>query len=251
MGKFGKATVSDVQSAIFINAGTIVSGSLDGSLLVWDLSGKASSFGTCIQVSHVIWGGRGKASKGFLEHAADDPTLPTLIRTHIIPLQVITAHGPGVKAPSIHNGVPVLQGVRALCLRANNTELCSGGSDGIVLCWDLAGGTVGRVVKKIEVGQDCGFDSQGLVIGTPFLYLPTYCPSCKRSGRALRAHSARWTTGLGVMTLLPGPTDARYGRSTKRCGHTVINDLSLAFDMTLQCLSALDAAGSFLSPSDP
>ena len=69
--------------------------------------------------------------------------------------QVIPAHGPGVKAPSIHNGVPVLQGVRALCLRANNTELCSGGSDGIVLCWDLAGGSVGRIVKKIEVAGGC------------------------------------------------------------------------------------------------
>ena len=68
-------------------------------------------------------------------------------------LQVLPAHGPGVKAPSIHNGVAVLQGVRALCLRANNSELVSGGSDGTVYCWDLAGGNMsGRIVKKIEVG---------------------------------------------------------------------------------------------------
>ena len=81
---------------------------------------------------------------GFLEQLHTQSTADPLS-------QVIPAHGPGVKAPSIHNGVPVLQGVRALCLRANNTELCSGGSDGVVLCWDLAGGTVGRIVKKIEV----------------------------------------------------------------------------------------------------
>ena len=68
--------------------------------------------------------------------------------------KIIPAHGAGVLAPSIHNGVPVLQGVRALCLRANDTELCSGGSDGVVYCWDIAGGTVGRIVKKIEVIGD-------------------------------------------------------------------------------------------------
>ena len=76
MGKFGKAAVSDVQSAIFINVGTIVSGSLDGSLLVWDLSGKASSFGTCIQVSHVIWGGRGKLVRVFLSMQQMTPLSP-------------------------------------------------------------------------------------------------------------------------------------------------------------------------------
>ena len=62
-----------------------------------------------------------------------------------------------MKAPSIHNGVAVLQGVRALCLRANNSELVSGGSDGTVYCWDLAGGNMsGRIVKKIEVWEGRG-----------------------------------------------------------------------------------------------
>lgn len=38
------------MSAIFINDGTIVTGTLDGSLLVWDVSGKRAAFGTCVQV---------------------------------------------------------------------------------------------------------------------------------------------------------------------------------------------------------
>lgn len=38
------------MSAIFINVGTVVTGALDGSLLVWDLSGTKANFGTCIQV---------------------------------------------------------------------------------------------------------------------------------------------------------------------------------------------------------
>lgn len=63
------------------------------------------------------------------------------------------AHGPGAKAPRLVDGIPSLQGVRALCLRANNTELCSGGSDGTVLAWDLSGGSLGRIVKKIELQQ--------------------------------------------------------------------------------------------------
>ena len=47
--------VSDVMSAIFISQGTIVTGALDGSLLVWDVSGSKGAFGSCIQV-----GGQGR-----------------------------------------------------------------------------------------------------------------------------------------------------------------------------------------------
>jgi WD40 repeat protein len=46
-----------------------------------------------------------------------------------------------------------LQGVRAMCLRANNTELVTGGSDGVLIVWDVSSGSVGRVLKTIEV---CG-----------------------------------------------------------------------------------------------
>ena len=39
-----------MMSAIFISQGTIVTGALDGSLLVWDVSGNKGAFGSCIQV---------------------------------------------------------------------------------------------------------------------------------------------------------------------------------------------------------
>lgn len=65
--------------------------------------------------------------------------------------QVITAHGPGVPAPNIHDGTPTLQGVRALALRANRTELVSGGADGQIIVWDITTGVVGRVIKTIQV----------------------------------------------------------------------------------------------------
>ena len=44
-----------MMSAIFISQGTIVTGALDGSLLVWDVSGNKGVFGSCIQV-----GGQGR-----------------------------------------------------------------------------------------------------------------------------------------------------------------------------------------------
>ena len=51
MAKFRpKAEVADVMSAIFINSGTIVTGALDGTLLLFDISGTKGPFGTCIQV---------------------------------------------------------------------------------------------------------------------------------------------------------------------------------------------------------
>lgn len=46
-----------------------------------------------------------------------------------------------------------MQGVRAMCLRANSTELITGGSDGTLIAWDITQGTLGRVVKTIQVQQ--------------------------------------------------------------------------------------------------
>lgn len=40
--------------------------------------------------------------------------------------EIKNAHAPGDKAPSLYDNQPTLQGVRALCLRAGGTELCSG-----------------------------------------------------------------------------------------------------------------------------
>jgi mannose/fructose-specific phosphotransferase system component IIA len=45
----------------------------------------------------------------------------------------------------------VLQGVRVLAMRHNNTELVSGGSDGQLIFWDITGGSVGRVLQKVQV----------------------------------------------------------------------------------------------------
>jgi hypothetical protein len=44
-----------------------------------------------------------------------------------------------------------LQGVRAMCLRANNSELVTGGSDGTLICWDITMGSLGRTLKTIQV----------------------------------------------------------------------------------------------------
>lgn len=53
--------------------------------------------------------------------------------------------------PSIHDGTPVLYGVRSMALRANRTELVTGGADGTIICWDITTGDVGRVIKTIQV----------------------------------------------------------------------------------------------------
>lgn len=53
----------------------------------------------------------------------------------------------------IHPHTPThTQGVRALALRANNTELVSGGSDGVLIVWDVSSKSLGRVLKTIQVG---------------------------------------------------------------------------------------------------
>ena len=44
-----------------------------------------------------------------------------------------------MRAPSIHDGKPVLQGVRALALRAQDKEVVSAGADGSILVWAVAG----------------------------------------------------------------------------------------------------------------
>eukprot|EP00798_Chlamydomonas_sp_ICE-L_P018393 gene18393-24865_t len=112
--KFGKFGVNDVMSAIFISAVTVVTGTMQGEIVIWDLSGT-----------------RGIAAA----------------------TKIVQAHSPGAKAPSLHNRQHVLQGLRGMCLRANNSELCTGGSDGTVICWDITSGHLGRVVKKIELAE--------------------------------------------------------------------------------------------------
>lgn len=71
----------------------------------------------------------------------------------LLACQVIQAHGLGLKMASIHNGQPVLQGVRCLALRRNNTELVSAGSDGKVCFWDIRNGKVGNLLQTYQVGQ--------------------------------------------------------------------------------------------------
>ncbi|KAG2450199.1 hypothetical protein HYH02_000301 [Chlamydomonas schloesseri] len=118
MGKFGKAQVQDVLSAAFISANTLVTGIASGDILMWDVFGDRTANG----------------QPGFC-------------------IKVITAHGPGVPAPNIHDGTPTLQGVRALALRANRTELVSGGADGQIIVWDITTGVVGRVIKTIQLQE--------------------------------------------------------------------------------------------------
>lgn len=76
--------------------------------------------------------------------------------------QVVEAHGLGSRVPSIHNGAMVLGGVRALTTRHDDTELLSGGSDGVVIVWDITGGTLGRALKKVEVSHQFAEDRQGV-----------------------------------------------------------------------------------------
>uniref|UniRef100_A0A7S3VHN2 PLAT domain-containing protein n=1 Tax=Dunaliella tertiolecta TaxID=3047 RepID=A0A7S3VHN2_DUNTE len=141
MGRFGSAQVGDVLSACFVGVESLVTGTRSGDLLLWDMGGRrAGSFGSV--------------------------------------LKVIPAHAPGPKAPSIHDGQLVVQGVRALCLRAKNSELVSGGSDGTLIVWDITNGTLGRVLKTIpfhELSESsvCSFrsldaqnDGYTLVVGT-------------------------------------------------------------------------------------
>lgn len=66
-------------------------------------------------------------------------------------LQVVTAHSPGVKMASVHDGQPVLQGVRCLALRRHNTELVSAGADGKICFWDIAAGKVGKLLQTYQV----------------------------------------------------------------------------------------------------
>jgi hypothetical protein len=66
--------------------------------------------------------------------------------------QVVQAHGPGAKMPSVHDGQPVLQGVRCLALRCNNTELVSCGSDGRICIHDITGDKLGSIMQTLQVG---------------------------------------------------------------------------------------------------
>ena len=63
---------------------------------------------------------------------------------------MIKAHGAGPLAPSIFDGKPALQGVRALALRHADTELLSGGADGKIIIWDITSGTIARQLRTIE-----------------------------------------------------------------------------------------------------
>lgn len=67
-------------------------------------------------------------------------------------LQIVKAHDQGVPAPSIHDKRPVLSGVRAMCLRADNQELVTGGADGYYVCWALANGDISHVTERRQVG---------------------------------------------------------------------------------------------------
>jgi hypothetical protein len=42
-----------------------------------------------------------------------------------------------------------------MCLRANNSELVTGGSDGTLICWDITMGSLGRTLKTIQVMIRC------------------------------------------------------------------------------------------------
>jgi hypothetical protein len=45
----------------------------------------------------------------------------------------------------------VLQGVRCLALRCNNTELVSGGSDGRICIHDITGDRLGSILQTLQV----------------------------------------------------------------------------------------------------
>ena len=89
--------VSDVMSAIFISQGTIVTGALDGSLLVWDVSGNKGAFGSCIQVGGELGeicilvagqGGRWKCVSSMTVTPPSSTSLP------ISAQPLLPAHGP-------------------------------------------------------------------------------------------------------------------------------------------------------------
>ncbi|KAF6256823.1 hypothetical protein COO60DRAFT_1640423 [Scenedesmus sp. NREL 46B-D3] len=123
-GKFQAATKADVMSAAFLPSQWLVTGSPTGELLLWDARAAQPTFGCCCQVVQV--------------------------------------HGPGVKMPSVHDGQPVLQGVRCLALRRNNTELVSGGSDGRICIHDISGDRLGSVLQTLQAQVDIGMPSRAV-----------------------------------------------------------------------------------------
>uniref|UniRef100_A0A383W527 PLAT domain-containing protein n=1 Tax=Tetradesmus obliquus TaxID=3088 RepID=A0A383W527_TETOB len=111
-GKFQAAPKADVMSAAFLPSQWLVTGSPTGELLLWDARAAQATFGCCCQV--------------------------------------VQAHGPGLKMPSVHDGQPVLQGVRCLALRCNNTELVSCGSDGRICIHDITGDKLGSILQTLQ-----------------------------------------------------------------------------------------------------
>jgi hypothetical protein len=162
-GRFGAtAPLADVLSCCFLPREWLVTGAPTGELLLWDVEGGRGGFGSCIRVRSrrpaevpaalALWP-RLHAAKLLLTQ------LKPVSLHACCPLQAIQAHGPGLKAPSIHDGKPSLQGVRALALRSNGMELISSGADGQLLVWgvDAAGSGLGLtgLVERIEVGTQC------------------------------------------------------------------------------------------------
>lgn len=113
-GKFSIAEVTDVYSALFLPSGLLVTGGPKGDLLLWDATGRfGNAPGSCIKI--------------------------------------FPAHQPGSKIPSPYDGQLVWQGLRALGLRNNATELVTGGADGRINIFDVSSGRPGRLLHSVAL----------------------------------------------------------------------------------------------------
>lgn len=151
---------------------------------------------------------------------------------------IVRAHAVGPLHPSVHNGLPTAQGVCSLALNHAQTQLVSGGADGMVMKWNVpadARAVLERGLQRASAvemplplgagpvtfkGLDCNpLGGPEIIIGTHTCEPPIYSCSCSymHASSCCRDAQLSWcqTTPCAVLIL---PLPVQLGSPAYTCG---------------------------------